>query len=108
MLGRPGIAIGAVLFVLVANPIASAATPWQMLPAPWGVIGQWMPPGAASSLLRAESYFPQADTSQQWIALASWAVLGLLLATAGHLRGTRAASTSALEDVTPSREPART
>lgn len=102
IVGRPGIAIGPVLFLLVANPIASAAQPWQMLPAPWGAIGQWMPPGAAAALLRDESYFPAAGTTNLWIALASWALLGLLLATLGHFRNTGAATHAALEEaVTP-------
>ncbi|KQT01395.1 hypothetical protein [Cellulomonas sp. Leaf395] len=100
VVGRPGIAIGPVLFLLVANPIASAAQPWQMLPAPWGAIGQWMPPGAAAALLRDESYFPQADTTQLWVALASWALLGLLLAAIGHFRDTGAASRAAIEEAT--------
>lgn len=98
IVGRPGIAIGPVLFLLIANPIASAAQPWQMLPEPWGAIGQWMPPGAAAALLRDESYFPQADTTQLWVALASWALLGLLLATLGHFRDTGAASRAAIEE----------
>lgn len=98
IVGRPGIAIGPVLFLLVANPIASAAQPWQMLPAPWGAIGQWMPPGAAAALLRDESYFARADTTQLWVALACWALLGLLLATIGHYRDTGAATDAALEE----------
>lgn len=105
LVGRPGIAIGPVLFLLIANPIASAAQPWQMLPAPWGAIGQWMPPGAAATLLRDESYFPQADTTQLWVALASWALLGLLLATVGHFRDTGAASHGAIEEARASEAP---
>jgi hypothetical protein len=101
VVGRAGIAIGPVLFLLVANPIASAAQPWQMLPEPWGAIGQWMPPGAAATLLRDESYFPHADTAALWVALASWALLGLLLATVGHFRDTGAATAAALEEATP-------
>jgi hypothetical protein len=101
VVGRAGIAIGPVLFLLVANPIASAAQPWQMLPEPWGAIGQWMPPGAAATLLRDESYFPYADTAALWVALASWALLGLLLATVGHFRDTGAATAAALEEATP-------
>ena len=104
LVGRPGIAIGPVLFLLIANPIASAAQPWQMLLAPWGAIGQWMPPGAAAALLRDESYFPQADTTQLWVALASWALLGLLLATVGHFRDTGAASQAALQEASDDRE----
>ncbi|WP_090712459.1 hypothetical protein [Mycetocola miduiensis] len=43
LFGRPGLAIGAVLFVLVANPIASAALPLHFLPEPWGAIGASTP-----------------------------------------------------------------
>lgn len=98
VVGRAGIAIGPVLFLLLANPIASAAQPWQMLPAPWGAIGQWMPPGAAAALLRDESYFPEAGTAQLWVALVSWALLGLVLATVGHFKNTGAATSAALEE----------
>jgi len=105
VVGRPGIALGPVLFLLIANPIASAAQPWQMLPAPWGAIGQWMPPGAAAALLRDESYFPAADTTNLWIALASWALLGLLLATLGHFRNTGAATHAALEEASEEATP---
>ncbi|MET0788006.1 MAG: hypothetical protein ABWY33_02075 [Cellulomonas sp.] len=105
VVGRPGIAIGPVLFLLVANPIASAAQPWQMLPAPWGAIGQWLPPGAAAALLRDESYVPRADTTQLWLALASWALLGLLLATVGHFRDTGAATHAALEEASQDADP---
>ncbi|KRD41203.1 hypothetical protein ASE38_16385 [Cellulomonas sp. Root930] len=101
VVGRAGVAIGPVLFLLVANPIASAAQPWQMLPAPWGAIGQWMPPGAAAALLRDESYFPAADTTQLWVALASWALLGLLLGTLGQFRDAGAATRAAVEEATP-------
>ena len=51
-----------------------------------------------AALLRDESYFPRADTSQLWLALVAWAVLGLVLATVGHFRNTGAASRAALEE----------
>ena len=86
LIGRPGLAIGPVLFVLFANPIASAAAPPQFLPEPWGAIGAWFPPGAAAVLLRDLSYFPAADTWFPVAVLASWALAGLLMAVAGHFR----------------------
>lgn len=98
LVGRRGLAIGPVLFLLVANPIAAAAMPWQMLPAPWGAIGQWMPPGAAATLLRDESYFPRADTTALWLTLAAWAAVGLAMALAGHLRDTGGATRAAVAE----------
>ena len=98
IVGRAGVAIGPVLFLLVANPIASAGAPWQMLPAPFGAIGQAMPPGAAAALLRDHTYFPAAGTAGLWLALVGWVVVGLLLATVGHFKDTGAATRAAIEE----------
>ena len=100
VIGRPGIAVGPVLFLLIANPIASAATPIQFLAQPWGAVGQWFPPGAAATLLRDLSYFPNADTLFPWLVLAGWAVAGLLLSVLGHFRGAGAATKAALAEAT--------
>lgn len=86
LIGRAGIAIGAVLVMLIANPISSAAQPVEFLPEPWGAVGQWFPPGAGATLLRDASYFPAADTTFPWLVLLGWAAAGILLAFAGHLR----------------------
>ncbi|MET0480445.1 MAG: ABC transporter permease [Mycetocola sp.] len=86
LFGRPGLAIGAVLFVLVANPIASAALPPQFLPEPWGAIGAWFPPGAAAVLMRDLSYFPEADIGFPVAVLACWAIAGLVLAVVGPFK----------------------
>ncbi|WP_372983671.1 hypothetical protein [Microbacterium sp.] len=84
--GQIGIGIGAVITVLIANPLASAAVPWQFLPEPWGAIGQFFVPGAGSNLIRSLSYFPEAPTALHWTVLAGWAVLGVVLALIGHFR----------------------
>jgi hypothetical protein len=91
LVGRPGVAIGPVLFLLIANPISSAAQPVEFLPEPWGAVGQWFPPGAGATLLRDASYFPAADTTFPWLVLAGWAAGGILLALVGHFRGDRTA-----------------
>jgi hypothetical protein len=86
--GRAGIALGPVLMMLVGNPISGAAMPAEFLPWHWGEIGQWLPPGASATLLRDVSYFPEADASAAWLALALWAGAGVLLSIAGHARTT--------------------
>lgn len=86
LIGRPGIAIGAVVTMLVGNPLGAAAVPWQFVVEPWGAIGQLLVPGASNTLIRSLSYFPDADTSAQWWVLVLWAVVGLVLAIAGHFR----------------------
>ncbi len=84
VIGRPGLALGAVTFILFAVPLASAATPVEFLLEPWGAVGQWFPPGAGATLLRDLSYFPGADATFPWLVLGAWAVLGLLLALLGR------------------------
>lgn len=88
VLGRPGIALGPVLMMLVGNPISGATMPPEFLPWHWGEIGQWLPPGASATLLRDASYFPDADASAAWLALALWAGAGVLLSIVGHARAT--------------------
>lgn len=108
IVGRAGVAIGPVLFLLFANPISSAAQPMQFLPEPWGAIGQWFPPGAAATLVRDLAYFPNADATFPWLVLAGWVVGGLLLATLGHFRQAGGASPAAIEEAeeaTPSVAP---
>lgn len=84
--GRPGLGIGAIVTILIANPIAGAAAPWQFLPEPWGQVGQFFVPGAAANLLRSLSYFPDAPTAMQWTILACWLAGGVLLTLIGHFR----------------------
>ena len=86
LIGRAGTAVGPVVMMLFANPISGAALPPQFLPGPWGEIGQWLPPGAAATLVRELSYFPNADKTFPWLVLAGWVVGGLILALVGHFR----------------------
>lgn len=79
LLGPVGIGIGAVLILLVANPISAAALPVEFIVSPWGTVGQWMPPGAAGTLIRKLSYFPDASTTFQWLCLTAWATAGIAL-----------------------------
>jgi hypothetical protein len=84
--GRVGLGIAAVITVLFANPLSAAAVPVQFLPEPWGQIGQWFVPGAASNLLRSLSYFPDAATAVQWSVLLGWTALGVVLTLVDHHR----------------------
>lgn len=100
LLGRAGIGVAVVLTMFVGNPLSAAAAPWQFLPEPWGIIGQFFVPGASNSLIRSVSYFPDADASAQWWILIGWAALGVILTVAGHYRARKIESTSA-EGPTP-------
>lgn len=86
LLGPRGIAVGSVVTVLIGNPLSAATTPFQFLAEPWGAIGQYFVPGAATNLLRSLSYFPDADATKQWLVLGAWAIGGLIVSIAGHFR----------------------
>ncbi|MGX6509543.1 ABC transporter permease [Rhodococcus sp. SJ-2] len=86
LIGPPGIGIGAVLMMLVANPISAATMPVEFLLSPWGAIGQWFPPGAGATLLKELSYFPDASTAFSWTVLAGWTAVGVLLTAIAVVR----------------------
>lgn len=86
ILGAPGIGIGALVTLLIGNPLSGATAPWQFMAEPWGHIGQFLVPGASNTLLRSVSYFPDAPTAQQWWTLIAWVALGVVLTSIGHFR----------------------
>lgn len=86
LIGRPGVAVGAVFTLLIGNPLSGATAPVQFLAAPWGDVGQLLVPGAATTLIRNLSYFPDASSVFAWLVLTAWVVLGVILTTLGHFR----------------------
>lgn len=78
LIGRAGIAPGAIVTLFIGNPLSSLTIPKEMLPWHWGEIGQFFVPGAAGTLLRLESYFPDASTLRPWLVLAAWALVGVV------------------------------
>ncbi|WP_128803777.1 MULTISPECIES: ABC transporter permease [unclassified Streptomyces] len=77
LLGPAGIGIAAGLVMLFGNPFSGASSAPQMLPEPVGTIGQWLPPGAGTTLLRSVSFFDGAAATGPALTLTWWAVLGL-------------------------------
>jgi hypothetical protein len=95
-LGRPGLPVAIVTIMLIANPISAAALPWQFLPEPWGLVGQWFQPGAGATLLRDLSYFPDASSMGfAWTVLGVWALASLALVALG-LRDRRSPTVAAV------------
>jgi hypothetical protein len=85
--GQVGIALGALLVFLIGNPLSGLAAAPEMLPQPWGEIGQFLPVGAGATLIRSAAYFDWAGGTRSVIVLASYVLVGLLLlATAGTRR----------------------
>lgn len=86
LIGPPGIGAGAVLMLLLANPISGATLPYQFIAGPWGEVGQYLAPGAASTLLREVAYFADAATGREWAVLLAWCAAGITLTAIGHAR----------------------
>ena len=87
LLGTPGIGLGALLVFLVGNPLSAVAAAPELLPQPWGVIGQYLPIGAGGTLLRSTAFFDGAGGATAAWVLAAYAVVGLALVLLGRKGG---------------------
>ncbi|MFG1998552.1 hypothetical protein ACGFNU_05325 [Spirillospora sp. NPDC048911] len=85
-IGRAGIGLGALTFLLVGNPLSAATSAPELLPQPWGMIGQLLPPGAAVSLLRSVAFFDGANAGGPLTVLLVWAAAALALFGIGARR----------------------
>lgn len=102
LVGPAGTGIGAALVMLIGNPFSGATSAPQMLPEPAGAIGQWLPPGAGTSLLRSVSFFDGSAATGPALTLAWWAALGLgavLLGNALRARRKDSAPTAGSRDL---------
>jgi hypothetical protein len=81
--GVPGL-VAAVLVLVAGAALSAAASAPEMLPRPWGDIGQFAPPGAGATLLRSTAYFDGAGGGRPVLVLAGWFVVGLGLAVVGR------------------------
>ncbi len=79
LIGPPGIGIAAIVVMLVGNPFSGATSAPEMLPSGWGELGQWLPPGAVTSLLRSVSYFDGAAAAHPLWILLGWIAFGVVL-----------------------------
>ncbi|MFC4335766.1 hypothetical protein [Salininema proteolyticum] len=77
--GRVGLAIGAATVMLLGNPLSGMTSAPEMLPEPWGAVGQGMPPGAGATLLRTVVFFPEADYVRSAATLGIWLFCGAVL-----------------------------
>ncbi|WP_280382971.1 hypothetical protein [Nocardia wallacei] len=89
VLGEAGIGLGALVMLLIGNPFSAATSAPEMLPQPWGTIGQLLPPGAAATLLRSVAFFDGAGAMTPLLVLLCWAAAALLLLALGALRPSR-------------------
>ncbi|GAA2350685.1 hypothetical protein [Dactylosporangium salmoneum] len=86
LLGFRGLGLGAAVMMLLGNPLSGLTSAPEMLPSGWGAFGQYLPPGAAGSLLRSTAFFDGAGAGPHVLVLAAWALFGLVLVVVAALR----------------------
>lgn len=91
LLGKAGVALGALAMVFVGNPFSGVATSPDMLPTAAGTLGQLLPPGAGGNLLRSTGFFDGAAAGGHIAVLVTWALAGFALLGIAALRGRRTA-----------------
>jgi hypothetical protein len=78
LIGAAGIGVGALVMILIGNPLAAVSSAPEMLPQPLGDIGQLLPPGAGGNLLRSTAFFDGADAAGHIAVLTAWALVGAI------------------------------
>ena len=86
VLGRVGLGIGALLALLLGNPLSGLASAPELLPSGWGALGQWLPQGASGTLLRSTAFFGGAGSAMAITVLTCWAAVGVLLIVIAAVR----------------------
>jgi hypothetical protein len=89
LLGAGGVVLAALTVFLLGNPLSGLTSAPELLPQPWGAVGQLLPPGAGGTLLRSVAFFDGAGAAAPAWVLGAWAGVGLALAAArqaGRLR----------------------
>jgi hypothetical protein len=89
LLGRAGAILGVLTMIFIGNPLSAAASAWEMLPQPWGAVGQLLPPGAGVSATRSVAFFDGAGATKPLTVLAIWLVAGLAMLVLGGLARSR-------------------
>jgi hypothetical protein len=84
VLDKGGLGLGALVVFLVGNALAGIAAAPELLPQPWGELGQWLPIGAGASLLRSVAYFDGGGAGFAVAVLTAYAGTGLILTLIGR------------------------
>jgi hypothetical protein len=89
LFGRVGLTLGALLLMLLGNPLSGLTSAPEMLPSGWGTLGQWLPPGATATLLRSTAFFDGAGAATAIAVLICWVVAGITLILLAAVRQRR-------------------
>ncbi len=86
VLGRAGLTAGALVALLLGNPLSGLAGAPELLPSGWGAVGQWLPQGANATLLRSTAFFGGAGAAMAIVVLSLWTIAGLVLIVIAAMR----------------------
>ena len=89
LFGRVGLAVGALLALLLGNPLSGLNSAPELLPSGWGELGQWLPQGANATLLRSTAFFDGAGATMPIVVLTCWALTGAVLVVIAALQQRR-------------------
>ncbi|MFC8272813.1 ABC transporter permease [Streptomyces sp. NPDC057271] len=106
LMGRAGIGAGALLMILLGNPFSGVASAPELLPAPVGALGQWLPPGAGGGALRSVAFFDGAGAGPALLVLGVWTAAGLAALLLGGRRDRAAGGAAADPAPVPAPSPA--
>lgn len=79
LMGPLGSGVASLLYFVLGSQISGGATAPEFLSPFWSALGQGLPGGAGTSLLRDVFYFPEAPTGEPIAILAIYAGAGLLV-----------------------------
>ena len=82
--GIAGILVTLLVAWFFGFAFSGATTAWQLMPAPWGYIAQYLPVGATNTGLRAVAFFDGARDSGPLLVLGAWALAGIALTLLRH------------------------
>ncbi|WTI78254.1 DUF3533 domain-containing protein [Streptomyces sp. NBC_00727] len=89
--GTIGLGLTILIFTILGNPSSGGVYPASLLPPFWSAIGQALPPGAGTTVVRNTVYFDGNNTTGALWILGAWAFGGIVVALlAAALRGRRA------------------
>lgn len=86
LFGKVGLGVGALLALLLGNPLSGLTSAPEMLPSGWGQLGQLLPQGANATLLRSTAYFGGAGATTAIVVLSCWALIGASMVVIAALR----------------------
>jgi hypothetical protein len=86
VVGRAGIGLSAATMMLLGNPLSGVPSAPELLPRPWGALGQALPAGAGGTLLRSVAFFDGVRAGGPVTVLLVWVAAGLVLVGVGALR----------------------